>query len=143
MYLRTLNYLLMYRLCLLLILILPLQSFSQRLPEKDPKNEKVFISVEKMPEFPGGKEAMNDFIVKELNYPVGAKESGIEGKVYLSFIVNSKGKVGEVEVLRGVHPELDKEAIRIVKAMPDWMPGSQDDVPVDVRLTLPFYFKLN
>lgn len=70
MYLRTLNYLLMYRLCLLLILILPLQSFSQRLPEKDPKNEKVFISVEKMPEFPGGKDAMNDFIVKELNYPV-------------------------------------------------------------------------
>lgn len=93
-----------------------------------------------MPEFPGG--SANDFIVKELNYPVGAKESGIEGKVYLAFIVNAKGKLVRWSP-RGVHPELDKEAIRIVKAMPDWMPGSQDDVPVDVRLTLPFYFKLN
>lgn len=133
----------MKKLLLILICAMPLVGFSQQLTEKDPKNEDVFIAVEKMPEYPGGNEAMMDYLSKNLKYPDDAAEKNIQGKVYVSFIVSKEGKVSDVEVIRGVNESLDNEAIRIVKAMPPWKVGMQGDKPVKVKFTLPIVFKLN
>lgn len=132
----------MKKLFLCLFFLFPCYLFSQSLPEKDPKDENVFIRVEVMPEYPGGEKEMFGFISKSMQYPDYALEHGIEGKVILSFIVSDEGKIKEVKVLRGVDATLDAEAVRVVKKMPDWIPGKQNDVPVDVRFTLPVYFKL-
>lgn len=133
----------MKKLAILILLVVPYLSSAQQLPEKDPKNENIFIRTEEMPEFPGGPDAMYKYLSANLKYPESAFEQGIQGKVYLSFIVTTKGEIKEVEVIRGVQSDLDKEAIRVVKSMPVWIPGKQDGVPVTVKFTLPIYFNLN
>ncbi|MBL7923652.1 MAG: energy transducer TonB [Bacteroidia bacterium] len=133
----------MFRFIALFLLTLPLAAFSQRLPEKDPKNEHVFVYTEKMPVFPGGEEALYDYIKTHLRYPDSLAGKNIQGKVYLTFIVSEKGKISDVEVLRGVQRDLDQEAVRMIQSMPDWIPGEQSGVPVKVRFSLPVYFKLN
>ncbi len=133
----------MFRFIILLLLWLPALSFAQHLPEKDPKNENVFLRAEVMPSFPGGEQAMYKFISSNLKYPLAAAQNGIEGKVYLSFIVDAKGKIKEITALRENDPDLRKEAIRVIRSMPDWTPGMQDGAPVDVRMSLPVYFKLS
>jgi len=133
----------MKKLLFLLILILPFSGFAQQLPEKDPTDENVFIAVEIMPEFPGGTEALMQYLSNSIQYPKDAKEKKIEGKVFVSFIITELGKVSEVKILRGVNESLDKEAIRVVKEMPDWKPGTQGDEPVKVKYTLPISFKLS
>ena len=100
-------------------------------------------AVEVMPEYPGGMNAMFDFIQKNVKYPKSAKEKGIEGKVYVSFVVEKDGSLSSFQVLRSVNDELDAEAIRVLKAMPKWKAGMQDGKAVRVHYVMPFKFQLS
>ena len=104
--------------------------------------DEVFTVVEQMPEFPGGETAMNDFLDKNLNYPSMAKEQGIQGKVWIGFIVDKFGNVSNVEVLRGIGGGCDEEAARVVSIMPRWNPGKQSGRPVVVKFRFPINFTL-
>ena len=97
---------------------------------------------EKMPEFPGGEEALKQYIANNTIYPESEKESGIQGRVVVSFKITKEGKVTGARIARGVHPPMDKEAVRVVSSMPDWKPGRQDGKPVDVSYTVPVDFVL-
>ena len=99
-------------------------------------------AVEVMPEYPGGVNAMYEFIQKNLKYPESAKEKGLEGRVYVQFVVEKDGSLNDITVLRGVCDEIDAEAVRVVKAMPNWKPGINNGEPVRVQFTLPFKFQL-
>ncbi len=105
--------------------------------------EEIFVVVENMPEFPGGTKALNKFIAKTVRYPVIAQENGITGRVFVGFVIDKDGSVSNVKVLRPVDPALDKEAIRVIKAMPKWKPGKQRGKPVRVSYTVPINFQLN
>ena len=103
----------------------------------------VFYVVEDMPEFPGGTNALRKYIATHIVYPEIAKENGITGKVFIQFVVNKKGKIEQVKVMRGVDPSLDKEAIRVIKSLPKYKPGKQRGKPVKVSFTVPINFQLN
>lgn len=107
---------------------------------KQEKERPVFFIVEEMPEFPGGEDALKEFVQSELKYPVEAKEKGIQGRVYVVFIVSATGDVEGVKIAKGVHPSLDAEAMRVVRAMPQWKPGKQRGVNVAVSYTIPINF---
>lgn len=111
-------------------------------PVEDPEENRIHVVVERMPEFPGGEAAMNQFINRTIRYPVIAQENGIQGRVVVQFVVNTDGKIVDVEVVRGVEESLDKEAIRVVKAMPPWNPGRQGGKNVRVKYTLPIRFRI-
>lgn len=111
-------------------------------PVEDPEENRIHVVVERMPEFPGGEAAMNQFISRNIRYPVIAQENGIQGRVVVQFVVNTDGKIVDVEVVRGVEESLDKEAIRVVKAMPPWNPGRQGGKNVRVKYTLPIRFRI-
>jgi len=104
--------------------------------------EKPVYGVEQMPQFPGGDEEMMKFIKDHLNYPPSAAEMGIEGRVTIRFVVSRNGDVTEVTIIRGRDPSCDKEAVRVVKLMPRWIPGRQNGRNVPVYYTLPVVFKL-
>jgi periplasmic protein TonB len=104
--------------------------------------EQVYTVVEKMPEFEGGNEAMFKFIIGSTTYPLDAKYNGIQGKVYIKFMIDKEGNVQNATVMRGRYPSLDQEALRVVSAMPQWIPGAHNGRHVDVWLTLPIDFKL-
>ncbi|MDR1407775.1 MAG: TonB family protein [Tannerella sp.] len=110
--------------------------------EEEEDTETIFQVVEKAPEFPGGQAAMLSFISKALRYPVVAQENGIHGRVTCAFVVNRDGSIVDIEVLRGVDPSLDKEAMRVISTMPKWRPGEQRGKPVRVKFTLPVHFRL-
>ncbi len=101
-----------------------------------------FVILEEKPVFPGGDKALIRYLAQSVNYPVIAQENGIQGKVYLSFVIGKTGKVRDVKILRGVDPSLDKEAIRVVSSMPDWTPGKQRNKYVSVSYQVPINFKL-
>jgi len=101
-----------------------------------------FYVIEEKPMFPGGEEAMMKWIGSEVKYPEIAKENGITGKVFVQFCINKDGKVVDVQILRGVDPYLDKEAVRVVSNMPSWTPGKQRGKAVKVSFQLPINFKL-
>jgi periplasmic protein TonB len=94
------------------------------------------------PEFPGGMPAFYTFLNKNINYPEKARQNGIEGKVFVQFIVEKDGSITDINVLNDVHHSLEKEAIRVVHKMPNWKPGKQGNKPVRVRFTLPINFEL-
>ena len=104
--------------------------------------DEVFQVVEQAPEYPGGMAALMKWIGKEIKYPSIAQEMNIEGRVIVQFVIGRDGSVRDVQVLRTVDPTLDKEAVRVVKAMRKWIPGRQRGEPVSVRFTLPITFKL-
>lgn len=106
------------------------------------KNGEVFIIVEDMPEYPGGEKALRSFISREIVYPESAARAGIQGRVYVSFVVQPDGSIDEVRVARSVHPLLDAEAVRVVKKMTGWKPGRQKGKPVKVKFTVPINFSL-
>lgn len=110
--------------------------------KKEEEEEKIFVVVEKMPQFPGGDLGLRKYIATHVKYPNVARESGIEGKVYLRFCVTSTGAVKKVSVLRSVDPLLDKEAMRVVKSLPKWTPGEQRGKKVNVWYTVPINFQL-
>lgn len=103
---------------------------------------RVFDVVESMPEFPGGPPALMEYLNENIRYPKVAEENGIQGRVICTFIVECDGSVTDVKVARSIDPSLDKEAVRVMKNMPDWIPGTQNDVPVRVKYTVPVIFKL-
>ena len=104
--------------------------------------EKPYDAVEQMPTFPGGEAELMKFIRDNLKYPVIAQENGIQGRVILRFVVSKTGTIDQVTVLRSLDPTCDKEAIRVVKSMPKWIPGKQNGNNVPVYFTLPVVFKL-
>ena len=114
-----------------------------RTNEEIQRTEEVFDEVDHVPEFRGGQIAMNNYIVKNINYPEAAIESGAEGTVYVGFIVSKTGEVKTCEIKKGVDENLDKEALRVVSEMPDWIPGHKDGKNVAVKYTLPIQFRLS
>ncbi|CAK7004592.1 MAG: hypothetical protein PETM_00139 [Petrimonas sp.] len=104
--------------------------------------EEIFVVVEEQPEFPGGNTAMMKFLSDNIKYPVIAQENGIQGRVITNFVVERDGSISDVQVVRGVDPSLDKEAIRVIQSMPKWKAGRQRGSAVRVRFTLPVVFRL-
>lgn len=102
----------------------------------------IFTIVEEMPAFPGGDPALLKFVNGAIKYPVIAQENGIQGRVVVSFVVNRDGSVVDAEVMRGVDPSLDREALRVMGTMPKWKPGLQRGKPVRVKYTIPITFRL-
>jgi TonB family protein len=105
------------------------------------EEEKVFDEVEHMPEFPGGPSVLFEWISKNINYPPSAKMDGVEGRVIVTFIVERDGTLTNVRVFKSVHPSLDKEATRVVKSMPRWIPGKQNGSAVRTKYTVPVTFR--
>ena len=109
-----------------------------------PKAEEnvIFEVVEQMPTFPGGMSALMQYLSKNIKYPPVAEENGIQGRVICTFVVERDGSVSDIRIAKGVDPSLDKEAIRVVSAMPKWIPGRQNGQSVRVKYTLPVTFRL-
>ena len=110
--------------------------------EKD-ETDKIFFTAEQQPEFPGGMTELMKFLQKGINYPVSCKKEGIQGRVIVQFVINKDGSICEANVVKPVHPQLDAEAIRVINAMPNWIPGKQKGERVRVRYTLPVSFRLS
>ncbi|MFA5587693.1 MAG: energy transducer TonB [Mariniphaga sp.] len=110
--------------------------------EEEEEETQVFFIVEDMPEFPGGEAALRQFIANEIKYPVIAQENGIQGRVYVTFVVNTDGSIADAKIARGVDPSLDKEALRVVSTLPRWKPGMQRGKAVRVSYTVPINFVL-
>ena len=102
----------------------------------------IFLVVERMPEFPGGEKALKRFMSDSLHYPGGVARGDIQRTVYLSFVVETDGSITNIRVLRGIGGGCDEEAVRLVKSMPEWIPGKQRGIPVRVQYNLPVKFSL-
>ena len=102
----------------------------------------VYDCVEQMPSFPGGSQKLKEFIEENLRYPKALEETCVQGRVIVRFIVERNGKLSNVKVVKSVHPALDKEALRIVKLMPRWIPGRQNGITVRVKFYIPIIFRL-
>jgi TonB family protein len=103
--------------------------------------DSIYLAVQKMPQFPNGESELMRFLCMNIKYPVRAQELGVQGKVIVQFVIDSNGKVGSFKVLRSVDPLLDNEAIRVLKLMPNWIPGEQNGEKVAVYYILPVTFK--
>ena len=110
--------------------------------EEKTVKEEVFFIVEEMPEFPEGQLGLRKFIAQTIKYPVAAQENGIQGKVFVNFVVGKDGSVKNAKIFRGVDPSLDKEALRVVNSLPKWKPGKQKGEEVAVSYTVPINFVL-
>jgi len=110
--------------------------------EQEEEEAQVFFIVEEMPEFPGGEAALRKFIANAIKYPQIAQENGIQGRVYVQFVVERDGSVSNATIARGVDPSLDREALRVVNSLPKWKPGMQRGKPVKVSYTVPINFVL-
>ena len=115
---------------------------ASRVSEAAAQEDQVYTVVEQQPEFPGGYDSLRNFIRKNLRYPLSARQQGIEGTVYASFIVDKDGKVYSVNIIRGLSPDCDSEVKRLVESSPDWVPGKQSGRPVSVRFVLPIKFSI-
>ncbi len=119
-------------------------TFTPPPPEPEPPAKvEIYEIAQVQPEFPGGEEKLYEFLGKNLKYPAIARESNIQGRVYVQFVVWSDGSIRDVQVLRGIGGGCDEEAIRVVKMMPNWTPGEQMGKPVPVRYRLPIKFTLS
>ena len=105
--------------------------------------QRPYDMVEESPVYPGGEEALFEYLLSNIQYPVDAKESNIEGTVYVAFVIETDGMVSNVKILRGIGGGCDEEAVRVVKGMPKWAPGKQRGKPVRVLFTLPIKFVLS
>ena len=110
--------------------------------EEDVVEAEVFTIVEEMPEYPGGLSKLTDYLTKNIKYPQMARESGIQGRVFVNFVVEPDGSVSNINVMRSLGGGCDEEAVRVVKNMPKWKPGKQRGKPVRVSYILPIVFKL-
>jgi TonB family C-terminal domain len=106
------------------------------------KNQKVFDVVEQMPEYPGGIQALFEYLSQNVKYPADAENQKVEGRVIATFIVETDGTINNVEVVKPVFPSLDAEAIRVLSGMPKWTPGKQSGKEVRVKYTVPINFNL-
>jgi len=103
----------------------------------------VYQEVEEMPQYPGGDEALRNDLVANIKYPEEAKKAGIQGKVYVSFVVNEQGKVTDAKIARGVEPSLDKESLRVINELKTWKPGKEKGKAVKVAYTVPINYALD
>lgn len=110
--------------------------------ESKPDENSIFQVVEIQPEFPGGMAELMKYLQKNIRYPKVCKEQGLQGRVIVQFVVNTDSTISDVKVVKPVNPHFDQEALRVVKAMPKWKPGTQRGKPVRVRFTLPVTFRL-
>jgi len=110
--------------------------------EEEIVEEEVFLSVEENPEYPGGPAKLLEYVQKNLKYPMMARESDIQGRVFVGFVVEKDGSISNVKVLRGIGGGCDEEAVRVVQSLPKFKPGKQRGNPVRVQYTLPIVFKL-
>lgn len=111
-------------------------------PKHEEVENKVFTTVEQMPSFPGGDAALMNWLRNNVRYPAVAEENGIQGRVVVSFVVERNGSITDVQVVKSVDPSLDKEAARVVKSMPNWVPGKQNGSAVRVKYNVPVTFRL-
>jgi len=111
--------------------------------KEESDDDVIFMVVEQPAEYPGGLEAMMKFIVKNMKYPAVARRMGVEGAVFVSFVVDREGKISEPQVIKGISAECDQEALRVIKQMPPWKPGKQNGKAVKSRFVLPIKFKLS
>ena len=118
------------------------EEIAQPEPPKHEEENKVFDVVEQMPSFPGGMGALMSWLSQNMKYPPIAAENGVQGRVIVQFVVEKDGSITDVRVAKSVDPSLDKEAARVVKAMPHWIPGKQTGSAVRVKYTVPVTFKL-
>ena len=102
----------------------------------------VYDVVDKMPEFPGGMTGLMQYLSKNIHYPAEAQTKGIQGRVTVAVIINTEGKAVNASIVRSVDPILDAEALRVASTMPDWIPGTKDGKPVNVKYTFPVTFRL-
>ena len=110
--------------------------------EEEVVEQEIFQIVEEMPAYPGGEGKLYEYLGKNIKYPQIARESGIQGRVFVNFVVEPDGSVSNVKVLRGIGGGCDEEAIRVIKSMPKWKPGKQRGKAVRVQYTIPVVFKL-
>jgi protein TonB len=110
--------------------------------EKPPVDDEIFIVSEKKPEFPGGEKALFEYLKKNTAYPQYARESGISGTVYVTFVIEKDGSVSNIKVMRGIGFGCDEEAVRVISLMPKWSPGLQRTKPVRVSFNMPIAFVL-
>lgn len=110
--------------------------------DEEEEEEPVFVVVESMPEFPGGEVARLRYLSENLQYPTLAREAGISGAVYVSFVVEKDGQISNIRILRGIGGGCDEEALRVVSEMPKWIPGRQRNIPVRVQFNMPIRFIL-
>lgn len=138
----------------LLFLFVSLNAFAQNNSQIAPEEvrpvleapqEETFVIVEQMPEYPGGLTALMEYLSTNIKYPEECRKMGVEGKVFVKFIVDPQGNITNTQILRGIADGklLEKEALRVVQAMPKWKPGKQGGKAVSVYFTLPINFKLN
>ena len=113
----------------------------EKVEEKE-EETKIFEVVEQMPQFPGGDAALMQYLSSHIKYPVVAEENGIQGRVVCTFVVERNGSITDVRVVKSVDPSLDKEAVRVIKGMPSWIPGKQNGSAVRVKYTVPVTFRL-
>lgn len=125
------------------VMIITTLSAAKKLTANDPDADmSVFYKSEVMPEFPGGERALIAYIGQKISYPIDAQRKGINGRVYVSFVVTSDGKIEQVKIVKGVDPQLDEEAQRVVSTMSGWKPGLNRGKPVNVNYTVPISFAL-
>lgn len=127
---------------LLAVATLSAQNTDRKSNVKESVSDPSFIVVEQMPEFPGGEEALYQFLGSNLSYPDTAKEQNITGKVIVSFVVEKDGRITNAKVIKDIGGGCGDEALRVVNKMPRWKPGKQKGKPVRVQFSLPFVFNL-
>lgn len=110
--------------------------------EGESKEDEIFVFVEDQPGYPGGDEARLKYLRENIKYPEMAKESGIQGTVYVTFVVEKDGRISNVKILRGIGGGCDEEAVRVIKGMPKWKPGKQRGRPVRAQFNMPIRFIL-
>ena len=107
------------------------------------KNDSIYANCEVIPTFTGGDAARMKFLMKNLKYPKDARENGIEGTVYVEFVVEKNGSLTNINIKRGIGGGCDQESVRVVKLMPKWRPGMQNSKPVKTKFVMPIKFILN
>jgi TonB family protein len=113
------------------------------LVEQSSQNEEVFVVVEDMPQYPGGEEARIKFMIENIKYPEEARKKGVEGTVYVTFVIEKDGTINSIKILRGIGSGCDEEAIRVISLMPKWKPGMQDGKTVRFQFNMPIKFSLD
>lgn len=121
----------------------PVVGMAEPIEVQEPPQEEILQYAEEMPEYPGGTQALMDYLKANIKYPAQAKDEGIQGTVYIGFVVYKDGTLGNFKIRRGIRQDLDKEAMRVLKAMPKWKPGKQNGKTVNCEMTIPVKFRLD